>query len=748
MGNISCEKKEINQLEIHQELKEKINLQINEKKSIKVKKSPKINKSKAGYISHKKINKKDLKKKNLNIRKAISPKKKANTKEKNNINFNKNIKPIIPHNQKRNTISLENKTKPNFLKNTPKFQKRKTFNNSKNSKNKIIEIKNQKINYIDISNNISNEFNDDELIIDNNNDEFDESIQFLGHSNNDRKNENRDLKEKINKTKEKIINIKNNLKNNKNFSVPNLIKKDNNRINRSITININDNINNNIPINNVNKENKISSKDCNNNNANFRNNNLIKGRHDNLNSNRETIELNELLINAFTTNNNSSGNAIKFNNNTKTFNITQQDKMITDANKKNKIFFSEADLGSNIIKKEYIQNIYSIDSKTKMKSKNNTLKIIKNEKIINKIKEINSKINYKKTPEKRKTYPIFENKFSKIKRSETMDNRQIKNNIPSYRRGHSKSNYLYSSTVNSCTYNKNKRARKIKNIISLENSFNKSLCNSNIKSNIKKNNIYSNIYSFKKRKTSKNKNSKDKYSVHQSYLNNSSLINISTNDINISNNNKNIKSQRLYNIITKNIINKNTNQENNINNNDIINNDNIEQILFSQFRDVAEIDISSINIKKSLIDINLLKSHINKKIIVNFSKLDNFDKLQILFDGILYKIVENQNKFKIAERYFQIKKNCFRYYNNFEKGKNDSENPLVQFDIRHIKNLDIIDSKVFKQYKINQKEIEFTFCIYLNQNDDFFVFVFNNKTFGNAIYNFLNLLKNYYEDKK
>ena len=133
---------------------------------------------------------------------------------------------------------------------------------------------------------------------------------------------------------------------------------------------------------------------------------------------------------------------------------------------------------------------------------------------------------------------------------------------------------------------------------------------------------------------------------------------------------------------------------------------------------------------------------------MNFSKLDNFDKLQILFDGILYKIVENQNKFKIAERYFQIKKNCFRYYNNFEKGKNDSENPLVQFDIRHIKNLDIIDSKVFKQYKINQKEIEFTFCIYLNQNDDFFVFVFNNKTFGNAIYNFLNLLKNYYEDKK
>jgi hypothetical protein len=492
---------------------------------------------------------------------------------------------------------------------------------------------------------------------------------------------------------------------------------------------------------NIKNETRIPTKDGNN-SANITKNSNNIGEHEYF-SNIENMELNELLTNGFSTKNNSSNNTIKFKINN---NLGDRISIIKDSNKK--LFFSETDLGPNIIKKDFIQGIYSIEPKTKIKSKNNTMKIYKNEKIINKIKEINNKINNKITPEKRKTYPIFESKFSKIKRNE-MDNKQIKNNIPSYRRVHSKSN-IYSSNLSSCTYDKNrsKRARKIRNVISLENSFNKSLYNSNIKRNIKKNNIYPNIYSFKRRNTSKNKNSKDKYNVQQPNVNNSSIINISTNDINISNNNKNNKNQRLYNIITKNIINKIINQENDINNNDIIKNDNIEEILFYQFRDVAEIDISSINIKESLMDINLIKSHINNKIIVNYSKLDNFNKSKVLFDGILYKIFEHQNKFKMVERYFQIKKNCFRYYNNYEKGKNDSENPLVQFDIRHIKKLDIIDSNVFKQYKIKEKEIEFTFCIYLNQNDDFFVFVFNNKTFGNSVYNFLNLLKNYYYDKK
>ena len=749
MGNISCETKETNQLEINKDIKESINLQLKEKeqKSTKEKKPQKIIKSKKGFISNKTFNKKEIKKKNQNIKKIINPQRKANAKEKNKIDFNKDIKTIIQNDKKSNTISLENKIKSNFLKNEIKFPKRKTYNLVKHTKNKKIEIK--KINYNDISNNLSNEFNDDEFIIVNNNDELDESIQFLGFSNSSRKSEKNELKKKIIKAKERIIDIKKELKNNKNYSESNIIKKEikkNNNNNIRITINlsgnISDNINNNLNINNkqIENDNKVELKEDNieKNPINI----LIKNEQENLNHKIEPLEINELIKEEININN-YDNNIKNSNNNVINFNNIQKNKINNDKNKNNKIDFREKNIDSNITKKRNIQSIYSIELKTKNKSKNNTMKVNKNEKIINKIKEINYKINNKITPQKRKTYPIFDNKFSKIKRCETMDNRQIKNNIPSYRRGHSKSNYICLPTRNSCTYDKNKKTKKIKSNISLENSFNKSLCNSNVKTNIKKNNIYSNIYTFKKKK-----NSKDKYSVHQSYLNNSYIINISMNDINLTNSNKNIKNQRLYSLITKNIITKNNNKENNINNSDIIKNGNIEEILFQQFRDVAEIDISSINTKESLMDNKLLKSHVNKKIIVNYSKLDNLDKSQILFDGILYKIFENQNKFKLAERYFQIKKNCFRYYNNFEKGKNDSDNPLVQFDIRHMKSIDIIDSKIFKQYKINQKEIEFTFCIFLNQNDDFFAFVFNNEIFGNAIYNFLNLLKNYYEDKK
>lgn len=90
-----------------------------------------------------------------------------------------------------------------------------------------------------------------------------------------------------------------------------------------------------------------------------------------------------------------------------------------------------------------------------------------------------------------------------------MDNKHIKNNIPSYRGVNSKSNNIYSSTVNSCTFNKNKtkRHKKVKWLISLENTFNINLLNSNIKAkNNKKDNILSSIYSFKKRKNSINKN--------------------------------------------------------------------------------------------------------------------------------------------------------------------------------------------------------------------------------------------------
>ena len=128
----------------------------------------------------------------------------------------------------------------------------------------------------------------------------------------------------------------------------------------------------------------------------------------------------------------------------------------------------------------------------------------------------------------------------------------------------------------------------------------------------------------------------------------------------------------------------------------------------------------------------------------------------ILYDGILYKVIDNMdndnidknNKYQLLERYFQITKNCFKYYNHIDEAIHEKDKPLVQFDIRHIKDMKIIDSNIFEEYKLNGNKIKFTFAIFLNQNSDFFTFLLDNEDFGNSLFNLMNLLKNYYDDKK
>jgi len=650
--------------------------------------SPRYNKIRTGFNSNKNI----LKKSNSKIN-NINTNIRASTTEKNKIKFNKDIKNIVYQAKKRNTVTHENKIKLNILKNAPKFKK-KTYNKLSNKK---IVIKNLNINY----NNISKDLNKEEFKIDKNNNKLlNNNLRILD-------SKNKELKEGIIKTKEKIINIKKELnKKPKNNNGKNIIKKKKININiEKIQVNNSDNI-----INDTSNKDKIDN---------------LKNNINNIDTDLDKKIQDDIFINTFNPNDNNDKekNNIKNNNEINTdFNTNKNSQKEKDNKGKNN---------------DNIQPKFN-------KVKNN-----KNEKLIQKLNEINKKIISKFTPQKRKTYSAYENKFSNTKKNETMDNKQIKNNIPTYRRRRSKSNICYISTTNSCVLDKKRisQTKKMKSLICINSSFNKSLCSSNFKS---KNTKKKNVYSFRKRENSKNnksiKDNLNKNSVQQSYLNISSIINISSNDIN-SNSKKN-KNIRLFNIINKNIIdnNKNINKPNSKDNDD-----NLEEILFLNFRDVIEIDLSLININESLIDKEFLKysNNNNKIIIINYNKIDNFKTSQILYDGIIYKIIESKNKgFKTVERYFQLKKNCFRYYNNIESAKINTDKPLVQFDIRHIKNLNIVNNDTFKEYKINDEEIKFIFCIFLNQNDDFFVYVFNDEKFGNSVFSYLNLLKNYYEDKK
>ena len=353
--------------------------------------------------------------------------------------------------------------------------------------------------------------------------------------------------------------------------------------------------------------------------------------------------------------------------------------------------------------------------------------------------------------------------------SRSMNNKQIRKNIPTYRKNtptHN-NNFIY----NSFTFDKNKHFKgykKFNNLVcfSLENSFNKSLCSSLLGKSVRDpfyNASHNRNYSLRKKTSMSRMRAKDtptRFNMQQSYINNSSMFNISSSYMRTQNIIKKNKEKRLYNVVTKNLRrNSNTYKSKRnkiksyekkiINIDKEINNNSSSNLLYHQYRDIAEVGLPINYNEESLINNIISESSINNKIIYNYNKLNKFNTSIILYDGFLHKVIDRKNNgFKLSKRYFQITKNCFRYYNLIENAKNENDKPLVQFDIRHIKDLQIVDYDFLKDYKIDEKDIEFVFCIYLFQNDDFFVFAVNNENFGNSVFNILTLLKNYYEDKK
>ena len=268
-----------------------------------------------------------------------------------------------------------------------------------------------------------------------------------------------------------------------------------------------------------------------------------------------------------------------------------------------------------------------------------------------------------------------------------------------------------------------------KNILSDRN--NKSCCNKkvNMKKNAqdkmpqKKSNPYINYNNFNNKKNP-NKKIKNRSNIQKS-------------------NQSGLSNSRSYNNIFQ--VNKNNKYE--FNNT----NCNINNMLLpsEQCRDMVEIYMPKIE-KKTLICNEIINKPGNKYIF-SYEKIDNFNIEQILYDGVIYKVIDNlensENEYQFLDRYFQITKNSFRYYNNINDAINNKEKPLVQFDVRHIQNIEIIDSSIFGQSKINgNKNINIIFCIYIQDNNDFFVFSHYNKYVGNNIINILEFLIRYYED--
>ena len=500
--------------------------------------------------------------------------------------------------------------------------------------------------------------------------------------------------------------------------------KPNNKKNINNTIFIN---NSNVTISNKNNNKKEEDK------IKDTSNHEIKNEFNCFNTNEENIELDELLNKVFSNN-------IK-----------------TNYNSNDKIILTESE-----IDKEYYDQLYSEQSQYNINP--NQLRRENDDKIINKLKELKDKINNKnKLKKNKKKHNRYFNSLKLKTTSKSMTNKQIRNNIPNYRKNIKSSHCLIG---NSLTYDKTYLKFKkfncnnispVNRYFSLENSLNKSLCSSILGKSTKDPYFNSNkSYSIVKKKNTLGKKTRGAFSnfnLQQSYLNNSSIFNISSSGF-ISHNNKSNREKRLYKVVSKNIKNnniklKNKNESRRNKNNEKENNSDTNSLFFyHQYRDITEVDLPTKYNEQSLIDNILLESNINDKIIFNYNKLNNLGISIILYDGIIYKVIDKKNiGFKLSKRYFQMTKNCFKYYNEIDEAKNKFE-PLVQFDIRHIKDLQIIAHDFLKNIKVDEKDIVFVFCIFLFQNDDFFVFAFNNENYGSSVFNILNLLKNYYEDKK
>jgi hypothetical protein len=118
----------------------------------------------------------------------------------------------------------------------------------------------------------------------------------------------------------------------------------------------------------------------------------------------------------------------------------------------------------------------------------------------------------------------------------------------------------------------------------------------------------------------------------------------------------------------------------------------------------------------------------------------------IIYDGEIYKIQKNKtNIFQLINRYFQITKNSFKYFSNVYSSQVYNNKPLLQFDIRQISNIEILN---IDSLELNEKYSDyFCFIIKLINNDDIFAFATTNKENGENIIKILNLLRKYYKDK-
>ena len=269
--------------------------------------------------------------------------------------------------------------------------------------------------------------------------------------------------------------------------------------------------------------------------------------------------------------------------------------------------------------------------------------------------------------------------------------------------------------------------------------------NSNEKKNINKDLLIKKMIFVENKLKTKNKNCNSKYLKHISNRTPSPKNNINyKKDKNKNNlnkliiNNENINKSKL-----KKSSSFSERKNFKINNNKLNNYNNIFQKNNNQNENSF---IFPIKYKHSKVNKDLIYNDENKNkyIKLSFMILNSINTDYIIYDGIIYKVQRtNINGFKLIEKYFQLTKNQFKYFNSIYSSQVYNNLPLIQFDIRNIINIEVTDKDYLLNFINLENSSNFVFTIILN-NNEYFIFSTENDEMGNNIITIINLLRKYY----
>ena len=168
-----------------------------------------------------------------------------------------------------------------------------------------------------------------------------------------------------------------------------------------------------------------------------------------------------------------------------------------------------------------------------------------------------------------------------------------------------------------------------------------------------------------------------------------------------------------------------------------------------KLKDNKDIIKVKILFKGTQINKTLLNNSVNNIFILNYNLLSKISYNSILYDGNIYKVTNTKKgESKLIMRYFQITKLYFKYFNSVQSLLLPNNKPLDFFEIKKIKNIEIIDINLLKNKNKNDQKIKFAFVVNLIENINFFIFATNDRELGMNVINILNLIKKYFDDGK